>query len=164
MEIVKNYRTNLICSECWYYENPKRFINNRKYEKRKGKRIRAGVLMYDPKEDKLLIVQVYNTYFGLPKGGCEEGETLYETAKRELLEETGVEITIEELEKAETIKLHGSCTYYIIERNVCDVKLHSFKENDVTGVGWIHMRCLCKLNGVITSHLKMCMQKIIDSV
>lgn len=51
----------------------------------------AGGIVYDQKHDTFLFVQrVDSRRVGLPKGHQEKGETLIETAKREIAEETGV--------------------------------------------------------------------------
>lgn len=54
----------------------------------------AGVVII--KDKKILLVQE-NGKWGLPKGGHESGEAIYETAKREAKEETGLDIEIEKL-------------------------------------------------------------------
>lgn len=80
----------------------------------------AGVVII--KDKKILLVQE-NGKWGLPKGGHESGEAIYETAKREAKEETGLDIEIEKLafitefkEKKRrtllTILLHWTCNWW----------------------------------------------------
>ena len=67
-------------------------------------------------EDKILLVEqnVDNLRsWSLPGGGLEEGETLEAGVKRELLEETGVNITVKEL-------LYG-CDYIRDDRHVVHI-------------------------------------------
>jgi ADP-ribose pyrophosphatase YjhB (NUDIX family) len=42
----------------------------------------------------LLLHQLKHYYWALPKGHCEQGETFEETAKREVFEESGLNISI----------------------------------------------------------------------
>jgi 8-oxo-dGTP diphosphatase len=58
-------------------------------------RIRVGVVVVDG--DRLLLVRHQkkgNTYWLLPGGGLDYGETFEDCAKREILEETGLEIEV----------------------------------------------------------------------
>lgn len=53
--------------------------------------ITAGGIVYDKSHDTFLFVQRLDSKrIGLPKGHQEKGETLIETAKREIAEETGI--------------------------------------------------------------------------
>lgn len=118
----------------------------------KVSRKRAGVFLYNPLENKILIVQVFNKFIGIPKGGQEENETTSETALRELQEETGV--LLDSLNENSKVIFNGSCTYYLVETNECfKTTLNKFDENDVSGVGWVHPRCISKIPGRVTSHL-----------
>lgn len=159
--ISTNFSIENLCSECsWIYKNEK-IINNRHCPliKSKGPRIRAGVCMYNPKEDKLLIVQVYNEFIGLPKGGQEENETLPQTALRELEEETGIKL--EKLEEDKKVKFYNTCTYYMVDTDVClPIHLKDFENNDVSGVGWVHRSCISKIPGKLTSHLEKILKRI----
>jgi 8-oxo-dGTP pyrophosphatase MutT (NUDIX family) len=54
-----------------------------------------GIIPMNKKQGKLLILVVKHVdgqYWGFPKGKALKGEVPHQTAKRELLEETGVEI------------------------------------------------------------------------
>jgi 8-oxo-dGTP pyrophosphatase MutT (NUDIX family) len=53
-------------------------------------KISAGGVLYNPKNKKYyLIISLLKNEWNLPKGGVETGETLEQTALRELYEETG---------------------------------------------------------------------------
>lgn len=127
-----------------------------------GKRIRAGVFLYCPPENKLLIVQVYNQYYGLPKGGVEKDESLVVGALRELKEEAGIELTLDNIDENKKIVLNQA-TYFIVEVDTClDTSIQVFDGNDVTGVGWVHIDCICKLqHDCVTSHLIKAVKKIL---
>ena len=60
------------------------------YEKSCG----AVVFTSAGNEIQYVIVQSLGGYYGFPKGHCEAGETEEETALREVLEETGIQVRI----------------------------------------------------------------------
>ena len=59
-----------------------------KYEKS------CGAVIFD--ENKILIIQQSAGHWGFPKGHVEEGETEIQTAKREIKEETNLDVEINE--------------------------------------------------------------------
>lgn len=127
--------------------------------KRGAPRKRAGVFLYNPAENKVLVVQVFNEFTGIPKGGQEDGETTVQTALRELEEEAGIKLPC--LDEENKVVFDRTCTYYIVETDTClPTKLHKFDGNDVTGVGWVHPKCLCKIPGRTTSHLDRMIRRI----
>jgi 8-oxo-dGTP pyrophosphatase MutT (NUDIX family) len=144
-----------LCPDCqWTRTNYKLydFKKDLPYVKHSGPpRKRAGVFMYNHAEDKILVIQVFSHYIGIPKGGQEDGETLAQTAIRELEEEAGVKI--HSLDEASFVNIN-SCTYYFIETDTClPTQLHDFHGNDVSGVGWVHPECIHNIPGRTTSHL-----------
>lgn len=105
------------------------FLNERQTVKvPKEKRRAAGVVvLYD---NRILLIHPTNSSWrkptcGIPKGGIEEGEEEIDAAVRELMEETGITVTHDMLEKTpETVyfydkngKPDGMLTYY-----VCNLK------------------------------------------
>jgi 8-oxo-dGTP pyrophosphatase MutT (NUDIX family) len=52
--------------------------------------IGAGVLVFNSKQELLLLLRTDNKTWGIPGGMMEPGETLEETAQRETLEETAL--------------------------------------------------------------------------
>ena len=61
-------------------------INNGKFTEKK----KAGVFLYDPDSDRVLIVQNKGNLWGIPKGTFEDGEDNLACAIREVKEETGI--------------------------------------------------------------------------
>lgn len=155
-----NITTVQLCPMCqWTSTNTINKNAKKHHPKRYGPRYRAGVVLHNKEENKILLVQVYNEFIGLPKGGKEVGETSCETALRELEEETGIHLT--GLDESNKVVYDHTCTYYILETTSCyPVCLHKFEGNDVTGVGWVHLDCISKIQGKVTSHLDRILRKI----
>lgn len=116
----------------------KQRITERKYSfttKRK-----AGIFIYDPKLDKVLLVQSNGNLWGPPKGTKKYNENTKNCAKREVWEETGLNISISDCNKILYINNHA--TYFYIEQPECSISLQEHPENDVTGIGWLKVSCL----------------------
>lgn len=167
-------KTEQVCTQtsdpCFWCYDPDHSPEEeeRKYplRDRNDRRIRAGVFLYNPKEDKLLVVQAYNKYVGLPKGGKDKEDTsLVATALRELKEETGVELPEHLINPRRKITLYGTATYFIIETEVCyplNIMGNLLPDNDVSGAGWVHVDCLPKIGGTMTSHLKKMLDRVLQ--
>lgn len=105
---------------------------------------RAGAFITDRSTQSVLLVQSYNNRWGVPKGHVEQGETLPETARRELKEETGILLPLDVFNSSFSRKV-GKTLYYMIEmkRNDDYVPNIADLEEDITGLCWIHYSCLC---------------------
>ena len=57
----------------------------------------AGVIIRRRQDEKILSLIQWDGKFDLPKGGSDEGETLFETAQRETWEEASLWITEDQL-------------------------------------------------------------------
>ena len=105
----------------------------------KGTRKKAGVLIYNG--DKVLLVQSRGNFWGFPKGTMEQGEKVKDCALRELKEETGIQLTKDEL--IECVSIHNKALYYIYELNEEKGSIQSdIPDNDVNGITWIKLDCL----------------------
>jgi len=112
---------------------------------------KAGVVLYDPSKDKVLIVQSRGHLWGPPKGTIKYGESQRICAVREVKEETGLEISADSFVKA--VNLSNRAIYFYMEISECDVEVQShIADNDANGVGWIKLKCLeeCVRNGNIS--------------
>lgn len=120
-------------------------------------RNKAGVFIYDPKEDKVLIVQSRGNLWGSAKGTFNEGETEIECAIREVKEETGLDVKLENFTRVLTIG--NTSTYFYMEMNMCEVNVQThIIGNDVNGIGWIKPDCLikCMENGNVVLNQHFC--------
>mgnify|MGYP003543028679 FL=1 len=136
------------CGCVWYslVTEKKEKLYVRPIGAKKERRIRAGVILHSIKDDKFLLVETYHQHLGFPKGGQEKGESLADTASRELKEETGIEIPAKELDQLKRYSYGGGTTYFYYPFfNFPDqwncLSIDPNPENDVTGNGWISFAC-----------------------
>lgn len=151
------------CSFYKIYSKWKERSDCKSWYSERGKRVRAGVVMYCTSTQKVLIVQNYNYFFGFPKGGVETDENLVDCACRELEEETGIRISPSEL-KGDCLMLDETAYYYImfVDKEY-EVRINT-SGTDATGAGWIKLSCLYYLEkfGVYTKHLKTMLTYLFD--
>ncbi|MBL4898370.1 MAG: NUDIX domain-containing protein [Colwellia sp.] len=121
------------------------------------KRWKAGVFLFDPKYNKILLVQSHGKFWGVPKGTKNEGEEDIECAIREVREETGLELSNVDFSTLRRVKIKNRSVYYYL--NIEDYEVDpsiSNKEdfrtvsvqrtfkivNDANSIGWIKLSCL----------------------
>lgn len=115
---------------------------------------RAGTIILKYKEKKILIVQSYHRHWGVPKGHIESSESFEECALRETMEETGIDLKIEDLGK-NIILYRGEVKYFIVNGEHIDFNIDKIKDkNEITDIKWISVECIQKQNLLINSHLK----------
>ena len=75
------------CGGCIFemsiYDSDKGFSRNRR---------KAGVVIFNPPTESVLLVQSRGNLWGFPKGSIEENETIKDAAIREVREETGLKV------------------------------------------------------------------------
>jgi 8-oxo-dGTP pyrophosphatase MutT (NUDIX family) len=107
---------------------------NRNYRK-------AGVFIYDPKEDRVLLVQSRGHLFGPPKGSLNIGEKELDCAVREVKEETGLDISADDFTRE--VRIKDRAVYYYLEMDTCDIDVQEdMEDNDANGITWIKLDCL----------------------
>ena len=140
------------------------YKSNNTYKNKNSYR-KAGVFIYDPNKNKILLVQSKGNLWGLPKGSLNYGETERICAIREVKEETGLTITEENFSKAVVIR--NRAVYYYIETNECNVQVQTFiPNNDANAVGWINIDCLEQFildgNITLTQHCRLVFKKFLN--
>lgn len=135
--------------------------------KKSPKRRKAGVFVYDPTSDRILLVQSCGRFWGPPKGSVEDDETFEQCARRELKEETGIN-----LEQNESFLkgcfLKNNAFYFYYERPFVDVSVQcsNDKHNDANGVGWFKSSCLKEMISTekisINQHCRLGLKKFFD--
>jgi ADP-ribose pyrophosphatase YjhB (NUDIX family) len=99
------------------------------------------VFIYDPHEDRVLLVQSRGHLWGPPKGTLNIGEQERHCAVREVKEETGLDISPDDFTKA--VKIRNRAIYYYLEMDTCDINVQdSMEDNDANGITWMKMGCL----------------------
>lgn len=133
------------------------------YENFHVRRKKSGVFIYDPITNKVLIVQSRGHLWGPPKGTMEDNETYSECAVREVMEETGLDISKESL--TTSFAVYNKATYFYLEMKECDVSVQEKDpKNDANGIGWIKIECLEKCieagNISISGHLRLLFKQL----
>lgn len=146
--------------EPYIVTHDKNFFNRVQYCTRK-----AGVVLYDPSKDKVLLVQSRAHLWGPPKGTIQYGESQRQCAVREVKEETGIEINPDSFTKA--VNISNRAIYFYTETSEIKVGVQShIVDNDANGVGWIKLDCLqeCVKNGNISlsKHCQIVLKRLFD--
>ena len=151
---------NKCCSlEITPYINTDNFFEKVHHGSRK-----AGVVLYDPISEKVLLVQSRGHLWGPPKGTIQYGESQRQCAVREVKEETGLVISPESFIRA--VNLSNRAIYFYMEISECNVYVQSsIHDNDANGVGWIKIKCLekCIENGniVLSKHCQIVLKRLL---
>lgn len=94
------------------------------------------------KDGKVLLVQENEGHWGLPKGHVEENETEIETAKREVKEETNLDVEIDSSKKYEisyNIRDEIDKTVYFFPAKVIGGNLERQK-SEINEVKWVSIK------------------------
>jgi ADP-ribose pyrophosphatase YjhB (NUDIX family) len=133
--------------------------HNYEYKKRK----KAGVIVHDKTQNKLLIIQSRGNLWGFPKGSLKINETFVDCAIRELYEETGIMLEKHQINTQNSIQIKSSNMYFYINMKECNVNIQNhILDNDANGIGWININCIKqnKFNNLIkfNKHFTMCFE------
>lgn len=104
--------------------------------------LKAGVFVFDPGENRVLLVQSRGCLWGPPKGTLERGETVSQCAVRELREETGIEITPREFSRG--VRIRKRLILFYVEKQYFHLSVPIFDGNDANGLTWIKIPCLLR--------------------
>lgn len=126
---------------------------------------KAGVFIYDPLVKKVLLVQSRGNLWGAPKGTIQYGESERQCAVREVKEETGLIISVDDFTSA--VKINRDAIYFYIERQESEIEVQEhIYNNDANGICWIKLSCLttCIENGniEISKHSRIIFHKFLN--
>ena len=144
-----------------YLEN-NNYSDSNKFNKKK-----AGVILHNIYEDKVLIVQSRGNLWGFPKGTFEKNDVEFkDCAIRECFEETGI-LLDKKLFSRYFMVNHLVCYYYIQFNKNCNINIQKNNYNDANGIGWINIDCLTELinnnkDFNINYHAKKCLYKFFN--
>jgi len=118
---------------------------------------KAGVIIYDAKTSRILIIRSYYKKFGFPKGSIENDEDMKNAAIRELKEETGIILNTLHLKECINI-CNQSGNYFLCDFNTLDdndkkkinqytcIFINEFMDSfEVDTIIWIKLECLKKM-------------------
>lgn len=139
---------NLLYTKKYVRYSIKDKINS--YKNRKD--IKAGLILIDS-NNRILVSQSYNNYWGIPKGSCEKNEHPKDAARRETYEETGVLVDQEVISETTVTKsfvfivFKKIYIFYMVKLNYNQPQTlaPNFLSNESTGCGWIKIDCIWKL-------------------
>jgi len=158
---MPEYKCNKRC--CSIFAEIYDSCTNIKHKRRFYKK--AGVFIFDPESNRVLLVQSRGQLWGPPKGTFEFGEDETACAIREVKEETGLDVDPSKFTKA--IRIKNRSTYFYLELKECPVTIHNdVDDNDVNGITWIKLDCLeqCIKDGhiVLNQHCRIAFKKFMD--
>ncbi len=144
------------CKQCFFDITP--YVEMR-FKIYRGSRSKAGAVISDEKGN-VILVQSRGNLWGFPKGSLEKGESPITGAIREVSEETGIQLTPEQL--GEKIKVNRS-TYFQVNIKRIALSVQKFPGNDVNAISWISPACLEYLVNIgkifLNSHAKKICKK-----
>ena len=90
----------------------------------------------------ILVVQQWNKLFSIPKGKVERGESDQEAAKRELLEETGIDFNINTFNNE--VKIFND-NYFMFDCSDMKIDL-KIDHKEIIDIKWIPMNDIININ------------------
>ena len=155
-----NYFVTKYNHPSWYKSN-----DDWKDPTEKMKIKKAGAFIFDKNKNKILLVQSRGQYWGPPKGSLNENEDIKHCAKREIKEETGLDIEENEFNRFYIVK--GKALYYYVELEEKEIEVQThIKDNDANGVGWFNIDCLENLikekEVLVNLHCKILLKKYLN--
>lgn len=114
----------------------------------------SGVIIFNHNLTKTIIVKTPKGNIGFPKGGKELGESLYQTAHREVLEETGLSV---EQYKHDNMMVgekkgnpdKGNCTIYYfigyVSQEIESIPLKCCNDYELSFVDWVMIQDAYKI-------------------
>jgi|LakMenE01Jun11ns_1017448.scaffolds.fasta_scaffold9957677_2 8-oxo-dGTP pyrophosphatase MutT (NUDIX family) len=160
-----NFYTFLI--HVFSYKNMLNEINNinyyiSRYNKYKKMIPTAGcIIVYN---NNLLVVRVKHAFkYGLPKGKKNNKETIYETAVREVLEETGIDVSNLIINKGKYIEILKT-KLYIIELKDEIILNDNYDKTEIDSIKWIDFNYVLDNPREFTNQVKLAVNYLSNKI
>jgi len=135
-------------------------IYYRNYDKFKKSLPTAGGIILN--DNYILLIKMHGTkIYSLPKGKAEEGELPFQTAIREIQEETGLKLEGVLTPETDHITVYKT-KLYIIE---CDSRIRSFSgynSNEIAEIRWFNMNTVVKRSNLFSKQTRAVVNKLFD--
>jgi mRNA-decapping enzyme subunit 2 len=129
------------------------------YNKYKKSLPTAGaVIIYD---DNILLVRIYGSkVYSMPKGKSDPGETLKNTAIREVEEETGLDLqSVIDNEEVDEIIIHKT-KFYIVQSDYRIRSFYGYNKNEITDIKWFSKLDVFKKPNKFSKQVKATLKKL----
>ena len=138
-------------------ENVKKYY--RIYDKYKKSLPTAGAVILHG--DKILLIRNYSgNVYSLPKGKSKEGETLEQTAIREVQEETGLELD-EIIPIVDSITVYKT-KLYIVESDYMIKNFSGYDQNEISEIKWFSQSFIRKYPEKFSKQTKAVINELFD--
>lgn len=130
----------------------------KQYDKHKKSLPTAGVLIIH--ENSLLLVKVVGSgVYSLPKGKSNAGETLEETAVREVLEETGIDLRGVVDDRTANVNVHKT-KLFIVETDEEIKKFSGYNSNEIIDIKWFNFSQIDSNPDLFSKQVKATLTKL----
>ena len=102
-------------------------------------RLKAGAIIYDPRLNRLVLIQSRGNLWGFPKGSLEDNENNNEGAIREVKEETGILLQESQLLNSHKVK---NAVYFEVYITYTPLNIQKSPGNDANSVAWLRPTCI----------------------
>jgi 8-oxo-dGTP pyrophosphatase MutT (NUDIX family) len=104
--------------------------------------MKTGAYIIDPINKKILITISNNNKIGIPKGTMIKNEDIYSAAMREIYEETGLRIYIDENTKIKKIKSYYHFFVVYIDNGSLNFFPNPIDTNEINESKWVDIKYL----------------------
>lgn len=145
--------------ECCELKENRHFVKKRG-EVRDDTGEKVGIVLLSHGE--VIVVQSNNNLWGFPKGGRNDYESELQCGIRELFEETGYVLSLQDAYNSITkvVRIGNRAVYYVVRGEKKELSPGS----DASRVGWVKVSCMCEMveggNMEVTSHTKVVMKRL----
>lgn len=130
----------------------------KQYDKHKKSLPTAGVLIIH--ENSMLLVKVVgSSVYSLPKGKTNAGETLEETAVREVREETGIDLKGVVDSSTEHVNVHKT-KLYIVETDEKIRRFSGYNSNEIVDIKWFEFGHIDSKPDLFSKQVKATLTKL----